>query len=277
MNTFEVIYPPVLLAPYVKQYWFLTMENRRQEVQRLVPIGCMALLFHRGNRTHSSLENEYLPHSYWQGIAKEYTDLTFSGAIDLIGIVFQPAAGKLFFSMPPGELRNSYLPLDLLNDPGLRELEHQLQDIPDSFSCIQVIERFLLHRLNRASVRENKRMNTVLHAIHSGKADVERLAALSCLGYKQFKRHFYSTMGINPKEYLQIIRFQKVHRLLQLHTGLTVTQLAYECGYYDKSHLIREVKEHCGFTPTELLKACDPVYSSYHGLFRSAFIDLPSV
>ncbi|MFV0588875.1 DUF6597 domain-containing transcriptional factor, partial [Bacteroides reticulotermitis] len=51
MDRFKVIQPSVLLAPYVKQYWFLRMEEVVQSSQRLVPFGCMALSFHRGNRT----------------------------------------------------------------------------------------------------------------------------------------------------------------------------------------------------------------------------------
>lgn len=276
MEHFQVIQPSTLLAPYVKQYWFLKMENAERGSQRLVPSGSMALSFHRGNRTYSSLAGDYLPQSYFYGITTHYTDLALWGQVDFICIVFQVAGAKAFFSMSMSELNNSCVSLDALSDPGLQELEQQLNDITDNRACVRLIEQFLLRRIYQLDEYRSKRINAVINSIHKGETDIQQLAQTACLGYKQFKRIFTDTIGANPKDFLQIMRFQKLHRLLQLHTGVTVEQLAHECNYYDKSHLIKEVKDFCGFTPGELLQTCDAVYSDYHALFRSAFVDMPS-
>lgn len=274
MNKFRVIQPSVLLAPYVKQYWLLTMENAVPGSQRLVPMGCVALSFHRGNRTYSSHEKGYLPRSYLYGIAGEYTDLAFSGRIDFICVIFQSTGAKAFFRMPLSELNNSYIPLDALSDRDLNELEQKLLDTTDDSECIHLIEQFLFRRICQYDEYNSRRVDAVINSINSGETDIGQLAGTACLGYKQFKRIFTESIGINPKNYLQIVRFQKLHHLFQQHVGMSVAQLAYECGYYDKSHLIKELKSFSGFMPTELLNACEPVYSDYHSLFRSAFIDL---
>jgi len=275
MDKFQVIQPSELLLPYIKQYWFLTMENVVQVLQRLVPLGCIALTFHRRNRTYSSLEKDYLPQSYISGITTHYSDLYLSGNIDFICIVFQPAGAKAFFKLPLNELNNRDVSLAEFNDSGLLELEKQLFDTVDNLLSIKLIEQFLYRRICQLDNHDDKRINAVLNSIHNGKVDVDRLAQTACLGYKQFKRIFSRDIGINPKDFLQIKRFQTLHSLLQQHSDMTVAQLAYECGYYDKSHLIKELKDFSGFTPTELLAACDPVYSNYHAFFRSAFIDIP--
>lgn len=276
MDRFQVISPSVLLAPYVRQYWFLRMEDVAQSAQRLVPLGCVALSFHRGNRTYSSHEAGYLPLSHLHGITTEYTDLAFSGHIDFITVIFQPAGAKAFFRIPPGELTNSYVPLDALNDPELLALEQRLNDTADESACVRLIEQFLFRRLHNPVNPGDKRIDAVMQAIQGGQTAVDRLADTACLGYKQFKRIFSNHIGANPKAYLQITRFRKLHHLLRQHTDMTVSQLACECGYYDKSHLIKEVKDCSGFTPAELHNTCDPAYSDYHALFRSTFVDLPS-
>lgn len=275
MDKFQVIQPSGLLAPYVKQYWFLTMENVGQVSQRLVPFGCAALSFHRGHRTYLS-HNDYLPQSFLHGIATSYTDITFSGNIDFVCIVFQSAGANAFFKLPLYELNNSYASLDTLNDPELYELGQQLYGISDNNVCVGVIEQFLLRRIHTLNRYEDKRIGTVINAIRNGETNTERLAQTACLSYKQFKRIFTEKTGIRPKEFLQIKRFQRLHHLLQQHTEMTVNELAFECDYYDKSHLIRELKDFSGFTPTGLSKACDSLYSDYHALFRSAFVDLTS-
>lgn len=247
-----------------------------QGSQRLVPLGCAALSFYRSYRTYSLLENDYLPQSFLYGIATDYTDLAFSGHIDFICIIFQPLGAKAFLKMPLSELNNNYAPLDALSDPDLSELEQRLNETTDNPTCVWLIEQFLMRRIYQLDEYNNKRIHAALNAIHKGETNVDRLAETTCLGYKQFKRIFTENIGTNPKGFLQIVRFQKLHHLLQLHTDMTLSELAYECGYYDKSHLIKELKEFSGFTPAELRNACDSTYSAYHALFRSAFIDLPS-
>ncbi len=274
MNQFQVIAPSALLAPYVKQYWFVRIANVAQSIQRLVPFGCVTLSFHRGDSAYSSLDGKYMPLSHLHGMAIDYTDLVFSGCVDFVSVVFQPAGAQVFFGMPVSELSHSYVSLDMLGDSKLRELERKLHDREDNEACVHTIEQFLLRRLYHFDNYENKQVYSVMHAIHSGETDVNRLAETACLGYKQFKRVFTGHTGVNPKDFLRIVRFQKVHHLLQQHAGMTISQLACECGYYDKSHLVKELREFSGFTPIELLRACDPVYSDYHALFRSAFVDV---
>lgn len=274
MNKFKVIQPSASLTPYVKQYWFLTMENITLCSQRLVPLGCTALCFHRGNRIYSSSNGDYLPQSYLYGIATDYTNLAFSGYIDFICIVFQPTGIKAFFKTPLHETNSSYLPLDILNNPELLELEQQLNDATDDLQYVRLIEHFLLLCISQSDNYEDKRINAVINSINRGESNIDRLAEISCLSYKQFKRLFAEHIGTNPKDFLRIMRFQKLHYLLQTHTDMTLEQLAYECGYYDKSHLIKEVKNFSGFSPADLIDVCEPTYSDYHGLFRSAFIDL---
>jgi len=274
MDKFQIIQPSALLAPYVKQYWFLTRESSVKSSQRLVPFGCTALTFHRGNLTYSSLDQAYLPQTHLYGVTKTHTDLVFSGYINFLCIIFQPAGARLFFTFPLNELNSSYLPVDLLNDPELNKLEQQVYETQDNLQCVNFIEQFLLRRMYRFNPYNDERINTAINTIYKGEANVDNLASTVCLGYKQFKRVFTEHIGINPKDFLQIVRFQRLHHLLQKHTPMPVSELAYECGYYDKSHLIKELKQLSGFTPTELTKACDSVYSTYHALFRSAFINL---
>jgi len=273
MNGFRVIQPRVLLASYIRQYWFVRMENVPLAAQRLVPLGCVALFFHRGDRVRSSTK-EILPASCVYGIASGYADLFFSGTVDFVCVVFQPGMANVFFDISSHELHNQCVSLKELHDPELCALEQQLHEVSGPEQETACIEAFLLRRLARCKGHSDKRILAALEAIRADEKDVGRLAETACLGYKQFKRLFTEQTGTNPKELLRIVRFQKVHHLLQQRTNLTVAQLAEECGYCDKSHLIRELREFSGFTPGQLFDACDLVYSGYHALFRAAFIDL---
>lgn len=64
---------------------------------------------------------------------------------------------------------------------------------------------------------------------------------------------------MNPKEYARIVRFQKSLKLMQNQTeNISQTQIAYQCGYSDQSHFIREFRELSRYTPLSLIKICEP-------------------
>ena len=66
------------------------------------------------------------------------------------------------------------------------------------------------------------------------------------------------SVGANPKDYLRIVRFQKALHCLQMQPHGSLAQLAYECGYYDQPHFIKEFKQFSGYTPTEYRTVCEP-------------------
>ncbi len=271
MDKFQIVQPSVLLAPYVKQYWFLTMENVRQGIQRLIPFGCISLTFQR-NQQNNSLINGVVPVSCLSGQSTNFVNLTYSGTINFVSIVFQPAGAMAFFKMPMKELNNKNIPIDELGDTQIMELEKRLIDAPDNSTCIRLIEKFLLKRIFLIDEIRHKRLFAVIESISHEQHDISELAQTACLGYKQFKRVFNEHIGVNPKDFVRISRFQKAAHKLQIQPQITLTELADECGYYDMSHLIKEFKEFSGYTPREFLSVCSP-YSDYHSLFRSAFLD----
>lgn len=94
---------------------------------------------------------------------------------------------------------------------------------------------------------------------------VTELASITCLSKKQFERLFNELVGANPKEYARVVRFQKSLKLLQhCSEDTNQAQLAYQCGYADQSHFIREFKQFSGYTPLSLLNVCKP----YSDLFN---------
>ncbi len=258
MEDFQVIQPSPLLAPYVKHYWFMTTASPVEASERIIPTGMMSLMFHRGERLFSSSDKDWQPRAFLGGQGTNYTDLTYTGAVNMICVVFRPAGAKAFFHIPLIELNNLNVSVHNLGDTQLSDLEKRLADTPDLNACILLIEQFLFQHLRQLATHNLKRIDAAIRSIYSGQQNVEMLAQTACLGYKQFKRVFAEYVGANPKEYLRVVRFQKSLHILQQRPGIPLTQLAYECGYYDQTHFIKEFKQFCGYTPTEYLAICAP-------------------
>ena len=71
------------------------------------------------------------------------------------------------------------------------------------------------------------------------------------LSARRFTRLFTLEVGLTPKLYSRVQRFQRVLQAMDGHVG-DWTDVAQSCGYFDQSHLIRECRSMSGFTPTEL-------------------------
>ncbi len=180
----------------------------------------------------------------------------------MISVTFQPHGTKAFFALPVNELFESTLSVEDMGDPALTELQNCLTDAPDILSCVRLIEAFLINRLNVVKAYNHGRMNAVMQAINAGESNIEKLAQISCLSYKQFKRIFSEYIGANPRDFLRVIRFQKALYTLQIYPGTNFTKLAGECGYYDQPHLVNEFKAFTGYTPSQFISIWAP-YSDY--------------
>ena len=268
VETFDIIYPSVALKPYIRYYWYLKTDNAEPVYERVIPTGCISMVFHKANPIYSATEGIYQPQTFVCGLSDDFTDLKTWGQVEMIVVVFEPFGAKSFFSIPVNEFYNESVPVDDIGNLLLRDLQYRIQDEPDTARCIKFIEDYLIRRLYRTVDYNYKRMSAVIDVInHKPQANIHDLAQTACLSYKQFGRVFTEYIGAKPKEFSRVVRFQRALYLMQTRQESNLTQLSFESGYYDQPHLIREFKAFSGYTPTELIAVCPP-YSDYFSTLR---------
>lgn len=231
--------------------------------ERIIPTGCVNLVFHRGNSLFSITDRKMQPSSFVSGHTASYTDISSPGKLNMIVVVFHPYGACAFFNSPMNEFLNANVSIADLGDTSYEELQDRVLNAPDNASAIHLIEQFLVKRL---SISENdynyKRMAAAIEAINHKTYSINSLAEMTCLSYKQFNRLFTQYIGTGPKEFSRIIRFQRALNILETKKTFNLTQLSYESGFSDQSHLIREFKAISGYTPKEFLSICNP-HSDY--------------
>ena len=263
MEFFNVLQPSPVLLPYIKHYWTLKISDAPAIRERVIASGSMTLVFHRGNRMFSSVEDDLQPRSFICGLSSKYTDLLSSDQLDMIVVVFRPFGLKAFFDAPACEFQDRCVSINDLGDKYLIELEDKLFYEQDDDICIKLIEEYLIKRLCFSSDYDYKRILASVRLINSQPlVTIGSLADVTCLSQKQFFRVFSNNVGTKPKEFIRIVRFQRALYVLQNRADISMTELAYECGYYDQPHLIKEFKYFSGYTPREYIAVCAP-YSDY--------------
>ena len=263
METFNIFFPTPILAPYIRHYWTLEIDGASQASERVIPTGCMSLVFHRGSRMMSLTDDGLQPQAFICGQSTGFTDIVSTGRVSMVVVVFEPYGAKPFFRMPMNELREQSVSVHDMEDKTLTELEDKLLHTTDDRAAIDQIEQFLIKRMYTTKEYNYKRLLPVIETINrKNEINITTLSEISCLSYKQFNRIFSEYVGTNPKEFFRIVRFQRALYVLQNNPRLNMTSVAFECGYYDQPHLIKEFKAISGYTPTEFIAICAP-HSDY--------------
>jgi AraC-type DNA-binding domain-containing proteins len=81
------------------------------------------------------------------------------------------------------------------------------------------------------------------------KKSFKEIASDLNISYRQLQRDFNAILGITLKEYESIVRFHKAVKHLE---EKNIVQTAVEAGYWDQSHMVREFKRMCGYTPVKI-------------------------
>lgn len=265
MSIFRYIVPNAQLQPFIRYYWIL---NTTENLDTLTfPIGCPQLIFHRRSQFYiPELKTEQARFSI-SGQVNFPARVQSPGDVETVVVVFHPHAIGTVFNIPVSSFYNQEIDGYSLGDKSLNILADCVLNAEDSIEAIELIERYLLSRLAEPWIYDFKRVGVSLkHLFLDNTISVENMAQLACLSRKQFERVFFNAVGMKPKEYSNVARFQKSLWLMQ-KGNRDFADIAYSCGYADQSHFIRECRRYSGTTPAELLKI-QPIYSD---LFTSPF------
>ncbi len=250
----DYIEPIKILSKYIKNYLIVETNNSVDYLpkERVYPCGYATMVFHYGSPSKFQKKNssKYIePNLVICGQQTNYYDLSLSGKTGMILIVFRPHGVKSFFNFPITELLNENLSLQELANNEAAELEDRLFNSLNNKQRIIHLENFLIKRLIHSN--EFERVEHALKLIENSKGRIKAqdIAYDVCLGIKQFERTFSKYVGVNPKKFASIVRFQNVIQMKRKHKNSSMFQLAIDNGYYDQSHFIHDFKSLTGLTP----------------------------
>lgn len=255
----KVYQPREELLPYVRYYWVLKSDEPFRVLT--FPIGCPQIIFHKKTPL-------YIPE-----LDKSQSQFTISGQVnfpahiasdcdmEMIVTVFYPHTIGMFIDTPPSAFYNQEISGYTIGNKQLNRLADQIFDCADSKTAISLIEQWLTARITPSLNIE--RIGASLSALlRSPSTSVENLAGIACLSKKQYGRLFLEYVGMNPKEYGRIVRFQRALRMMQLGSR-DYAGIAYANGYSDQSHFIRDFRQFSGMTPKQLTAYQTPYSDLY--------------
>lgn len=236
--------PHPVLTDYIDAYWTVTGEEKELKTEKILPDGCVDIIFNLGAdcKTGNSsfvMQNEK---AYLVGTMTSFKETIMNPGTNLVGIRFKPAAFSAFYKF------------DSLHHVKDQTIEFEKTLSPDIQKTIQYSTAYLNHFfLNKLSKPKHLLLPVVADIQNQkGRLTLQTLAQRHFTTIRQLERNFKQYIGISPKEFINLVRFQFTLPLLKNTCGRSLSDIAFDCGYYDHSHLTNEIKHYTGVTPSQL-------------------------
>ena len=255
----KIIQPSEKLRSYVRYYWVL--ESKEPFSILTFPIGCPQIIFHRKTPLYIPELDKNQSKFTISGQVNFPAHICSGGNLEMIVAVFHPHAIGMFIDTPPSAFYNLEISGYDIENRRLNELAARIFDCRDNDKYIEILEKYLLSRID-PTLNFKRISSAVNELLYRPYTTMNMLADKACLGKKQFERVFREIVGMNPKEYSRIVRFQKSLRLMQCG-DTDYIGIATVCGYSDQSHFIRDFRLFSGITPKQLAEYQTPYSDLY--------------
>jgi methylphosphotriester-DNA--protein-cysteine methyltransferase len=180
-------------------------------------------------------------------------NIHLSGGVESFGIFFQPLAFWQLFRLPLSSIVNQDFDGHAVLGGEADQLWNRLAEAATFAERVKVAEAYLLQKAFNAE-RNTSIMNAALYMFRArGAVRLNDVAGQLSLGLRQFERNFLSEIGLSPKLYSRVARFQAALDTKIRRQDTRWANLANEFGYHDQMHMIKDFQKLSGLTPEDLL------------------------
>ncbi len=247
---FDKFIPTRQLEPYIK--YFVVSENDVEIEYKVFPSSGLVIGFQfKGQLAtiQNNIENK-LTSAGITGISDRYKIFKNSANIGTVLVYFTEIGFIHFSSIPANELFNLSISLDeIFAKSCLSEVEEKLACAHTDRQRVSIVEHFLLSQLK--DIQPDKLIGEAVKLIYQSKGTL-RIKALNerlSISQSPFEKRFRKLVGITPKKFSTIVRFNAV--LENLSGTKSLTEICYENNFFDQAHFISDFKRFTGATPEE--------------------------
>lgn len=244
--------PHPSLSSYIKCYYHLENSDDSSIIDLYFADGCIEAVFSIGWDFYKENVRED-----WAKVIGQIVNprkLNIIGTGQSFGIWFYPHTFSCFSNVKMFELNDRTVPCDLLFSKALGEFVGNCLAERKFDRLINGVDQFLMNQLSR---HKSKSMDRLVHAAlvrmyqEKTECNLDVLAGSLNVTNRYLQRAFHEKVGYGPKHFLKMLRFQQALQRLGQATDASLTGLAYDVGYWDQSHFIRDFKSFTGMSPSE--------------------------
>jgi AraC-like DNA-binding protein len=184
-------------------------------------------------------------------------ELSMQGNVDSFVVLFQPGGLSALLGVPVDTLTNRHEDGRAVCGPWVDELRVRLGTSPSFAERVRHADHCLLQRGPAPSAHRG--VDAAAHALlaRCGALRISQLVEQSGLSVRQFERRFAAHVGMSPKRYARVVRFEAALKRKKQAPGLRWTDVAHELGYHDQMHMVHDFARLAGATPSTVAPELD--------------------
>ena len=245
--------PSPALTTLVDRLWWLEGPAELIGAEPIPPDGRTEIIVH-GADTFAELDRS----GGWRvqdrvllaGQATHAVAVRPRGYARLVGARLHPTGAFAFFGVPQDELIDSVVDLRQIDSRLARVLREDVATRESGSAMIAALDRALVRAAPEGADPSPARDAVAMAIGRRGLMRVSEIADVLDLSPRQLERVFRERVGLRPKLFLRVLRFQEVLRSLRDGTPGTWADIAARHGFYDQPHFIRDFKEFVGQSPS---------------------------
>jgi len=250
---YQKVYPTKNLRSYVNHFGLLKNDDSCNQATtfKIIADGCPGLIFQENPDCFLDKNKNKLPQLFLHGIATSHSQKTTRGQYQNISVYFRPHALKTIFGIDASELTNQHVELESIVKNNLAD---QLLHERKTERRIKILSDFLNQKVIEHWSREYSKVNSAVEKIKSNvEIKLSHIQSELNLSERSLERIFRTHIGISPKLFSRIARFQSALTYIRQQNFRSLTAVAYLNSYADQSHFNRECREFAGATPKQFL------------------------
>jgi AraC-like DNA-binding protein len=244
------------LRAYVRAYAQRVVDPTEPPLVESVPAQLEQIL---------NLEFGALPGIWHRGrdIAREIlvggSQSSFSGRLTLIpavqsfAVFFWPSGWSQLFNTPEREITDRFYDAIAVHGSSIRQLWNRMGEEETFFRRCELMDEYLMRMLPTATSFTKITLAAKQVFRLRGCVKMPNLGRQAALGLRHFERLFQKNVGMTPKAFARIARFQAAVDEKLKHPTKTWLEIAHSCDYYDQMHMIHDFKLLGQNTPTRVL------------------------
>lgn len=258
---FTTYYPSAPLRPFVFRYFIVEdpAPNGQVRVMPLVmPNGVCGLGFSYINPFHYRRIDgmvRQLSSANLIGMHDVPYTAQWDGTVGMLVVLFHPLGLSRVFGEDMSQMKNAIAPLADFGFRGVEEVCEQLSRLYSHREKIRYIEQWLGRHIGSGPAGPPPVLADVVDRIirSRGQEPLHRIARAEGVHVRYIERYFSRFIGLSPKTFSEIIRFNHLVTEILFRNNLTLDEMTFLGGFADKSHLVRHFTKIARMTPSQFL------------------------
>jgi AraC-like DNA-binding protein len=242
------------LQPFIKSFWYLRIKSDTPlPPLNATPIPEQCLYFYPKSQPLATLfDSQNITATraciFGQGTipAKLYVPQDYL----MFKIIFQPGGFYRLFNTPMTLFIDLPQDSEAVFGKEMTDVRDQIEQTEDFETMIKIAEKYFFQKIKQVKTAVLP-LDTVLQQLNWEHQSLDKLAREACLSSRQFERNFLLRIGVSPKFYGRIVRFNAAMKGRMKMPNQSLMHIAYNYGYFDHNHLLRDFKQFTGSVPTQ--------------------------